>query len=111
MKQTINKHQFINAFKSSDTYKNNFSYEGLEVLFNYLEDYENDTGEQIELDIVALCCEYSEDTIENIIMQFGIDVSEADEDSEKDEIVAAYLLENTYLVGGVAPGSYLYQSF
>lgn len=38
----------------------NFSYEGLEALYNYLEQYEEDTGEEIELDIIALCCEFSE---------------------------------------------------
>ena len=58
MKQTINFHQFCDAF--SDTYKGNFSYAGKRALFDYLEEYEDSTGEQIELDTVALCCEYSE---------------------------------------------------
>lgn len=37
MKQTINKSQFIDAFQSSQ-YKDNFSYEGLCMLYDYLED-------------------------------------------------------------------------
>lgn len=57
---TITEHDFINAFKSWETYKNNFSYEGLKVLFEYLDEYEDSTGEPIELDVVALCCEWTE---------------------------------------------------
>jgi hypothetical protein len=50
--------RFCDSF--SDSYKNNFSYEGKKALFDYLEEYEAETGEEIELDTVALCCEYSE---------------------------------------------------
>lgn len=60
MKQTINEYQFADAFKKSDTYKNNFSYAGLRALFNYFEEYEEGTGEEIDFDMVAICCEYAE---------------------------------------------------
>ena len=40
MKDTINKNQFINWFRSNEQYKNNFSYEGLSALFDYLEEIE-----------------------------------------------------------------------
>jgi hypothetical protein len=40
--------------------KDQFSYEGQEALFNYLEDYEEDTGQEVEFDVIALCCEYTE---------------------------------------------------
>jgi len=60
MIDTINKYNFIDRFRSSDSYANNFSYEGLSALFDYLENYEDDTGEQIEFDLVALCCDFTE---------------------------------------------------
>lgn len=60
MIKTISRYDFEDAFNSSDTYKNSFSYEGKKALFDYLEEYEQSTGEQIELDIVALACEYDE---------------------------------------------------
>jgi hypothetical protein len=60
MIDTINKYDFIDRFRSSDSYANNFSYEGLSALFDYLEDYEDDTGEQVEFDLVALCCDFGE---------------------------------------------------
>ena len=40
--------------------KNNFSYDGLGALFDYIEELEHDIGEDIEFDPIALCCEYSE---------------------------------------------------
>ena len=60
MKQYISKYHFTDWFLSSDTYKNNFSYEGLHSLFDYLEQFEEDMGKEMEFDPVAICCEYSE---------------------------------------------------
>ena len=58
MINTINEYQFKDAFMS--VRPDNFSYEGLSVLFDYFEELENDIGEQIELDVIAICCDYSE---------------------------------------------------
>ena len=58
MKTTVNFSQFCDAF--SEDRKNTFTYFGKRALFDYLESYEDDTGEQVELDTVALCCEYTE---------------------------------------------------
>ena len=59
MKIQITKTDFRNAFKETNR-QDNFTPYGLGKLFDYLEDYEEQTGEQVELDVVALCCEYSE---------------------------------------------------
>ena len=58
MKTTATITDFVNAFEKLRP--SNFSYEGLESLYNYLTDYEQDTGTEIELDVIALCCDYSE---------------------------------------------------
>lgn len=58
MYQNVNFSQFCDAF--GDERKNQFSYEGKRALFDYLEQYEDDTDEKIELDIIALCCDYTE---------------------------------------------------
>lgn len=60
MKQYVTRWNFRDAFLGSDTYKNNFSYDGLTALFNYLEELEEDTGEEMEFDVVSICCTYSE---------------------------------------------------
>ena len=62
MKQSVNDCDFIDAFRNyfGGQYKTNFSYEGLKALFEWFEEYENDTGEEMELDVIAICCDFSE---------------------------------------------------
>ena len=56
---TINKYEFRDAFNKMGRGEQ-FSHFGLIALFDYLEMLEDDIGEPIELDVIALCCEYSE---------------------------------------------------
>lgn len=58
MKQTVNQYDFCEAFKKIRP--DNFSHTGLEALFEYLSDYEANSGEEIELDVIAICCDYTE---------------------------------------------------
>lgn len=81
MKTTVNEYAFTQAFTDMNR-GNNFSYSGLKALFNYLEEYEESTGEEIELDVIALCCEYTE--YENV-----------------QEFVAAY--DDSYIVWDIEP--------
>lgn len=108
MKTTVSRYDFERAFTDADR-KENFSYEGLSVLFDYLEEYEESTGQEIELDVIALCCEYSEDTPDDIIQNYSIDVDGMDDD-EKIDAVREYLEENTQLVGETATG-FVYACF
>jgi predicted ArsR family transcriptional regulator len=108
MKTTVSKYDFERAFVDADR-KENFSYEALGLLFDYFESYEESTGEEIELDVIAICCEYSEDTIEDIIANYSIDVEDMDED-EKIDAVRDYLNDNTMLVGETATG-FVYLAF
>ena len=59
MKITVTEADFKQAFRNHDR-QENFTWEGLSALFDYLEDFERDTGEEIELDVIELCCEYTE---------------------------------------------------
>ena len=58
--KTLNNNEFANWIYNSDSYKNNFSYEGANALQEYLEELSEDIGENIEFDPIAWCCEYSE---------------------------------------------------
>lgn len=58
MIETVSRYRFCDVFKMIRPH--NFSYEGLHALFDYIEEFEADTGQQIEFDPIALCCEYSE---------------------------------------------------
>jgi hypothetical protein len=108
MKTTVSRYDFERAFVDADR-KENFSYEALGLLFDYFESYEEETGQEIELDVIAICCEYSEDNPDDIIANYSIDVEGMDED-EKIDAVRDYLNDNTMLVGETATG-FVYLAF
>ena len=60
MKEYVNKYTFRNRFRSSDNYANQFSTKGLDALFEYIEEVEDDIGEEFEFDMVGICCDYTE---------------------------------------------------
>jgi hypothetical protein len=103
----VTKHSFIDAFKQSSR-KDQFSYEALEAIFEYLEDYSNDTGENVELDIVAICCEWVEMSWQEVVQAYDVDLSDvADEDKADavwdfltDETVGVYRVSNEESVDG-----------
>ena len=106
---TVDKHDFIDAFRRYNR-QDQFSYEGLEVLFDYLDNLSDDIGEPIELDVIALCCEYYESSIDELIENYDIDVSDAADKFEKKDIVRDYLTDNTIVCGEVDNG-FIYAAF
>jgi hypothetical protein len=65
MHQTIGLSDFRAGFKYRP---DNFSYEGLGALFDYFESM----GDDVEFDPIAICCDFSEDTIEGIAQSYDI---------------------------------------
>lgn len=55
----VSEGMFIDEFHAMGR-GHHFSIEGLRALFEYLEELEGDTGAPIELDVIALCCEFTE---------------------------------------------------
>ncbi len=109
MYQTINLFQFRQAFKAMDR-SDQFSYEGLEILFNYLTDLEDqDSSNNFELDVIAFCCDYAEETIENIIDFYDIDCGGLNEDEQKNYV--KNYLENVTSVVGFTDTKIIYQIF
>ena len=96
MKQTVSKTDFRDAFRTMDR-AGQFSREGLDALFDHLEQYEQDTGDELELDVIALCCDYSEDTYAEVAESNGIDVADLDHSAVR-EAVLNYLSEHTEIV-------------
>ena len=82
MKQTVNFTMFCDKFTSTDR-KENFSYDGLRALFDSLEEYEDSCGEEIELDVIALCCDFTE--YENLD-EFRAEYNYGDDYSTMDKI-------------------------
>ena len=51
--------------------EDNFSYMGLDALYDYFDGLEGDIGEQIQFDPIAICSEYSEyDSLEEILEMY-----------------------------------------
>lgn len=97
MKTQVYLSDFRTAFAQCD--RTNFDYEGLEILFDSLTEYEDETGEEIKLDVIALCCEFAQDTPEDIASNYGIDISECEDDDAILETVLEYLNNNTLVCG------------
>jgi len=78
MKQSVSMYDFERAFKRYE--RENFSYDGLKALFEYLEEFEDSTGEEVELDVIALCCEYAEyDSLKEYNEDYGTEYSEIEQ--------------------------------
>ena len=88
MKQTVNRNDFIDAFRAMDR-TNNFGLDGLTALFDHLEEYEESTDEEIELDVIGLCCEYTQyDSLEDCLAEY--DDIDSLEELEEHTIVIQY---------------------
>jgi hypothetical protein len=57
--KTIDLYDFIRAFEEYER-EGEFSYKGLEALFDWLDELSADTGTSYELDVIGLCCEFTE---------------------------------------------------
>lgn len=108
MKQSVNFYDFQRAFEQCRP--DNFSRQGLGVLWDYLEEYEDSTGQELELDVIALCCDFSEDSTENIAAAYDIDLADCEDDDEKEQAVADHLTDNGAYVGHVS-GGFVYRDF
>lgn len=109
--------EFCDAFRDMNR-NENFSHQGKRALFDYLEGLSEDTGDDIELDVIALCCDYYENDIDTIISEHRIDIDtdgfeDLDEDEQEEartDQVRDYLNEHTTIVGEV-PGGFVYAAF
>lgn len=89
--QTLTKSQFHNAFRHMGC-TDNFSYNGLNALYDYL-----DEQEEYELDVIGLCCEFTESSITDALKATGCaDLCE---------------LQNTTLVLEVDSDTIIYQNY
>ena len=108
MKTTVTEHDFIKAF---DTYhrSTNFSIQGRRALFDYLIELEDGTGEEMELDVIALCCDFAEyESLQDCAAEVGFDsdiqLSGMDDDEEMNWACREYLHDHTTLIefeGGI----------
>jgi hypothetical protein len=101
MKQSVNFNAFVDAFRQCGR-EDSFTYNGKQALFDYLKGYEADCDTEIELDVIALCCEYSEySSALECVTECGYlpeSEIEGDDDGEKEEFCLEYLRERTLVL-------------
>ena len=107
MKRSVNFSAFVDAFRAYGRY-DQFGYDALEVLFEYLEQYKEDAGAELELDVIALCCDYSVDSPEDVAEQYGVDLSECEDDQGRLDTVTEWLHDNTSVCGTTPSGQIVY---
>ncbi len=78
MKQYVSFYDFERAF--AQIRPNHFTRAGLKALFDYLENFEAETGEEIELDVISLCGDFVEyENIAEFNRDYGTDYKSRDE--------------------------------
>ena len=88
-------YDFERAFKRCE--RDNFSYDGLKALFEYLEEYGDGMGEEVELDVIALCCEYMEyDSLKEYNDDYGTKYSEID--AIQDDTTLIKIDDNSFII-------------
>lgn len=111
MKMTLSTYQIADALKN-DTCAH-WSYNGSVALAEYLEQYEASTGEELELDVCAIRCDFSEhsslqdwanDHFSNAWQELGFDETEEIDDDDFDDKIREYIQDHGQLIafdGGV----------
>jgi hypothetical protein len=120
MKTTVSFCDFCDRFRSYNR-DSSFTYVGKRALFDYLESYEEDCGEEIELDVISLCCDYSEfstalEACQEMASEDEFNLSEEEFDAldsydqeELEEKALEHLQDNTTVI--TFQGGVIVQSF
>ena len=97
MKMNVNFSMFVGAFETMGRAAQ-FSYEGKRALFEYLETWEEETGEEITMDVIALCCEYREYTEEELLEEYSHLYDEDGDEAAKLAEIIDYLQDRTEVI-------------
>ena len=95
MKKTINFYDFVKAFTDAGRAEQ-FSREALAGIFDYIEQAERDAGEELELDVIAICCDFTEASWQDIVSDYSIDISDCESDQDYRDAVQDYLDYHTH---------------
>lgn len=121
MKTTLNTSDIARALKSDENAA--WSWAGAKALAEYLEQLEEDTGEEMELDVCAIRCDFSESTsLQDWLMEHhgagtlsfalqrsGIDMEGDEDEDETDDLIRSYIQDHGTLIefdGGVIVSSF-----
>ncbi len=115
MKTTVNTYEITDALTNDENAA--WSYNGAKALAEWLEEYEEDCEVELELDVVALRCEFTEyasleewltryygETLEEVFKSAGVDLDGDESDDELDELIRSHIFDHGQLIefeGGI----------
>ena len=108
MKTTLTQHEaadMLMKFAAFGTCKDAYSL--CYAMVQYLEEYEESTGVEIELDPVAIRCEYRVITLEEAVSEYQIPAHLI----EDDDYVLAWLEDHTTVIETDIDNTYIIQEF
>lgn len=98
---SVNETLFIDMFRKYNRI-DNFTYQGLQELFSYLDNLADDIGEPIELDVIGLCCDYYEGNAQEIVNDYKSELEDMLNDEyyegDLDMIVGEWLQDQGLLI-------------
>jgi len=109
MKTSLSVYDFRDAFHKAGRGEQ-FSYEGLGILFYHLEEIEESCGEEYELDVIGLCCDFAESDWQTIAADYSIEIDETENEEEQEAAVLDYLADQDVLIGNTK-GAIVYRQF
>jgi len=123
MKTTLSTSDIARALKSDENAA--WSWNGARALAEYLEQLEEETGEEMEMDVCAIRCDFSEydsleawaadyfrnqaDAVDKLCLTLGMDGSIDEDSGEIDDLIRSYIRDKGTLIefdGGIIVSSF-----
>ena len=109
MKMTLSTNEAARMLREDENAK--WSYNGAIAIVEYLEELEQETGEEMELDVVAIRCDWSEHaSLEDWATDYGFAPESSQEDErEREEEIRDYIQDRGQLIefaGGIIVSSF-----
>ena len=120
MKTTLNTHDITAALLNDNNAA--WAYNAAKALAEFLEEYEEDCDVELELDVVAFRCEFSEyssleewltdyygQTLEESFKSAGVDLEGDEDEEERDDLIRSHIHDHGRLIefdGGIIVSSF-----
>jgi hypothetical protein len=108
MKQTLSTGQVADALRRDENAR--WSYEAAHALAEYYENLETETGIEIELDVVAIRCDWSEYKTANEIAE-AYDIAFDGDEEDVEDVVLEYVNERSEIIKLPNGAGYILRSF
>ena len=99
MKTTLTQHEAADMLMKFEAFgTGSDAYNLCYSMAQYLEQYEEDTGEELELDPIAIRCEYRAITLEEAVRDYRLDDADVLEWLNDHTMVIETGIKNTYII-------------